>query len=99
MGKDLKVCRYLGEGKQLRQEGEARAEALSMESAGVSERIIYCCASSSFFVFYGPHPRRGRFWARGLIGTTAVSLHHSHSNVGSKPSLRPTLQITAMPDP
>ena len=36
--------------------------------------------------------------ARGRIGAVAACLHHSHSNVGSKPSLRPTLQLMAMLD-
>ena len=37
--------------------------------------------------------------ARGPIGATAAGLHHSHSNTGSDPHLRPTPQPTAMPDP
>ena len=37
--------------------------------------------------------------ARGLIGAVAASLHQSHSNAGSKPSLQPTPQLRAMPDP
>ena len=37
--------------------------------------------------------------ARGLIGTTAASLRHSHSKAGSKPRLWPTPQLTATPDP
>ena len=41
----------------------------------------------------------GSSQARGQIGTTAAGLHHSHSNVGSEPHLRPTLQLTATPDP
>ena len=36
--------------------------------------------------------------ARGLIGAVAACLHQSHSNAGSKPRLRPTPQLTAMPD-
>ena len=35
----------------------------------------------------------------GLIRAVATSLHHSHSNEGSEPHLRPTPQLTAMPDP
>ena len=31
--------------------------------------------------------------ARGLIGATATSLHHSHSNAGSEPRLRHTPQL------
>ena len=37
--------------------------------------------------------------AKGPIGAVATSLHLSHSNAGSKPSLRPTPQLTATPDP
>ena len=37
--------------------------------------------------------------ARGQIKATAASLYHSHSNAGSKLRLRPTLQLTATPDP
>ena len=41
----------------------------------------------------------GRSRAQGRIGAAAASLHHSHSNTGSKPHLRPTPQLTATPDP
>ena len=37
--------------------------------------------------------------ARDLIGATAASLCHSHSNARSKPRLRPTPQITVILDP
>ena len=36
--------------------------------------------------------------ARGRMGATAAGLHHSHSNVGPEPCLRPTPQFMAMPD-
>ena len=36
---------------------------------------------------------------RGQIGAMAASLHHSHSNKGSKLHLWPTPQLTATPDP
>ena len=36
--------------------------------------------------------------ARGQIGAVATSLRQSHSNAGSEPCLRPTPQLTAMPD-
>ena len=41
----------------------------------------------------------GSSQARGRIGTTVAGPHLSHSNMGSKLSLRPTLQFKAMPDP
>ena len=37
--------------------------------------------------------------ATGLIRTVAASLIHSHSNTRSEPSLQPTPQLTAKPDP
>ena len=37
--------------------------------------------------------------ARGRIGAVAASLSHSQSNAGSEMCLRPTPQLTAMPDP
>ena len=37
--------------------------------------------------------------ARGLIGTAAAGLHHSHSHAGSAPCLWPSPQLKAMPDP
>ena len=55
---------------------------------------------SLFLVLFRAAPTAyGGSQARGQIGATAVSLCHSHSNVGSEPSLRPTPQLTAMPDP
>ena len=37
--------------------------------------------------------------ARGRIRATAAGLHHSHSNSGSEPCLRPTPQLMTKPDP
>ena len=37
--------------------------------------------------------------ARVLIGATAASLHHSHSNARSKPHLQLIPQLMATPDP
>ena len=37
--------------------------------------------------------------ARGRIGTTAASLHHSRSNAKPEPRLRPIPQLTAISDP
>ena len=36
---------------------------------------------------------------RGLIGAAAAGLCQSHRNTISKPRLRPTSQLMAMPDP
>ena len=52
------------------------------------------------FAFSRAAPRAcGGSQVRGPIGTVAASLHQSHSNVGSEPSLQPTPQLTATPDP
>ena len=49
-----------------------------------------------FFFFFFWLPYRGS-QARSPIGAVAASLCHSHSHAGSKLSLRPTPQLTAMP--
>ena len=52
------------------------------------------------FVFSSPTPAAYEgSQARGLIGATAASLPHSHSNAKSKPHLQPTPHLTATPDP
>ena len=60
-------------------------------------------SSGSFFVFLpflGPLPAAyGGSQARGLTGVVATGLRESHSNAESEPRLRPTPQLTAMPDP
>ena len=54
----------------------------------------------SFFGLFRVAPLAyGGSQARGLIGAVAAGLHHSHSNTRSKPRLRPTPLLTAMPDP
>ena len=57
---------------------------------------------STFFFFFAVRaaPKAyGGSQARGPVGAAAASLHHSHSNTGSKPPLRPTPQLTATLDP
>ena len=51
------------------------------------------------FAFRAKPEAYGSSRARGWIGATGAGLDHSHSNMGSEPHLRPTPQITAMPDP
>ena len=56
----------------------------------------------SFFFFGLFRPAtaaHGGSKAKGQIGATAASLHHSHSNTRPKLSLWPTPQFMAMPDP
>ena len=53
-----------------------------------------------FFLLFGAMPlAHGGSQARGRVGVTAAGLHHSHSNAGCEPGLRPTPQLMAMPDP
>ena len=52
-----------------------------------------------FCLFRAAPSAYGVSQARGLIGTTAASLHHSYSNAVSKLCLQPIPQLTAMPDP
>ena len=58
-----------------------------------------------YFMFYFIHLFRpapaayGSSQARAQIRAVAASICHSHSNVGSKPHLRPKPQFTAMLDP
>ena len=59
---------------------------------------------SFFFLFLFAFSRtvpeaHGGSQARGLIRDVAASLHHSHSNTGSEPRLRPIPQLMATPDP
>ena len=41
----------------------------------------------------------GSSQARGQVGATPAGLHHSPSNTGSKPHLRPSAQLMATLDP
>ena len=53
-----------------------------------------------FFLLFEAAPvAYGGSQASGLIGATAVSLCHNHSNTRSELCLPPTPQLTAKPDP
>ena len=56
----------------------------------MQEVFFFFCLFRAVPVAYGGS------WARDLIGAEAVSLHHSHSNSGSKLHLPPTPQLTSM---
>ena len=51
------------------------------------------------FIFKATPVAYGSSCARGWIGAARAGLHHSHSNMGSKPHLRPMLQLMATLDP
>ena len=52
-----------------------------------------------FLLFRATPAAYGGSQVRGLIRDAAAGLRQSHSNVGSEPSLQPTPQLTATPDP
>ena len=52
-----------------------------------------------FFLFRGAPAAYGVSQARSQIRVRAAGLCHSCSNTRSEPHLRPTPQLTAMPDP
>jgi len=71
-----------------------------------TDRDLHSCFCFFIWVFFffllffrAASMAYGSSQARSWIGATAASLQHSHSNVGSEPSLQPTPQLTAMPDP
>ena len=52
-----------------------------------------------FVCFRATTAKCGRSQARGQVGATAASQHHSHCNVGPKPHLQPMPQLMAIPHP
>ena len=52
-----------------------------------------------FSLFMSPPEAYGSSQARGRIRAAAAGVHHSHSNMGSKPRLWPIPQLMATPDP
>ena len=61
--------------------------------------IFVCLYCFVFCIFRAAPTAYGASQARGHIRAEAANLHHSHSNAGSKPCLRPTPQLTATTDP
>ena len=70
--------------------------------------VIHLCIHSMnlfiylvfLFFFLGPHPWHMEVPRLGVwIRAVATGLHQSLSNLRSGPSLQPTSQLTAMPDP
>ena len=63
----------------------------SQSGLGELYLFIYC-------LFRATPPAYESSQARSRIGAEASGLSHSHSNSGYEPCLRPTPQLTAMPD-
>ena len=55
---------------------------------------VCCCC----LLYMATPTAYGGSQARGRIRAVAIGLRQSHSNVGSKPRLQPTPQLTATPD-
>ena len=71
---------------------------LDIDPCAVQKDLIVC--RFFFFVFSRAAPAAyGGSQARGRIRAEATGLHQSHSNVGCKPNLQPTPQLTATLDP
>ena len=69
------------------------------KTASVGDVLIYLFIYCLFAFSRAASVAYGGSQARGRIGAAATGLHHSHSYAGSEPSLRPTPQLTATPDP
>ena len=60
---------------------------------------FYMPESLVLFLFMAVPAAHGSSRARGGIGAAVAGLRHSHSSVGSKLHLQPTLQLAAVLDP
>ena len=60
--------------------------------------FIYLFIFCLFAISWAAPAAYGGSQARGLIGAIALGLRQSHSNVGSKPRLQHTPQLTATVD-
>ena len=64
----------------------------------LSEEVTSFILFYFILLFFRAEPTAyGSSQARGQIRAAAASLHHSHSNMGSEPQMRPTPQLMAMP--
>jgi len=80
-----------------------RSDSLRAEMCMIYVTFVFLFVCFSLFfcfvIFRAAATAYGGSQARGRIGALAVGLHHSRSNAGSKPHLRPLPQLTAMLDP
>ena len=68
-------------------------------SGDATERVLNLGIFFFFWLFRAAPMAYGGSQARGPIRAVAASHSHSHSHARSEPCLRPTSQLTAMPDP
>ena len=76
------------------------APLICILSSGIRQEPLFYFILFCYFLLFRPAPAAYEsFQARDRIRATSVSLHHSHSNIRSKPLLWPIPQLTATPDP
>ena len=73
-----------------------RDMVITSEGTRIDSLFLFFFLVLFFFLRAAP-VAYGGFQARGRMGATAASLHHSHSDSGSEPHLRPTPQLVATP--
>ena len=103
------ICRGSGprKGKKTKNKNKTHTWPDSSRKSCGDSPFYPCCNNIivlSLFFFFLPFFRAAPAayagsQARGQIGAAAAARCHSHSNTGSKPHLRPTPQLTSMPDP
>ena len=73
---------------------------LSVTLGVLQIQLAYLAVSIISFLFLRAVPMvYGNSQAGGSVRAAAAGLHHSPSNTGSEPGLRPTPQLLATPDP
>ena len=79
--------------------GNANSQAWNLDLWWLDPAFFFFFSLSFFFfcLFRATLTAYEGFQARGRIRAVATGLHQSHSNV--EPSLRPTPQLAAIPDP
>ena len=84
---------------QSESESQSQRSMFQLKDLGKESKFSFNLFFFFLLLFRAAPEVYGGSQARGQIGATAAGLHHSHSNARSKPSLRPTPQLTAAPDP
>ena len=73
--------------------------SLNLQGSSEGSLRASLCLSFFFLLFRAAPTAYGSSQAKGRIGATAASLHHSHRISGSEQHLRPTPQLRATQDP
>ena len=87
------------EGGERRREGSKGGGEMGQEGLLTLSDTVLLFFLICFLLLRATPAAYGDSQARGPIGATTAGLHHSHSNIRSKPHVQLTPQLTAMPDP